>query len=98
MGFDASGVGVDEDISRLDSVVLRHTHLAEDVFDGCAHVVNFDMDGNVMWDVESFEQSDLPFAYDFLWDGDRSTRIRLSTPHLDLIESKVYKRAVQNRG
>ena len=67
MGFDASGVGVDEDVGRLDRIVLRHAHLSEDVFDGGAHILDLDMDGDVVWDVESFEQSELPFAYDVLF-------------------------------
>lgn len=62
MRLDASRVGVDKDIGRLDGIIFGHPHLSEDVFDGCAHVVDFDMYGNVMWDVESFEQSDLPFV------------------------------------
>ena len=62
MGFDATDVGVYEDICRLDGVVLGHTHLSEDIFNGGAHVINFDMHGNVVWNVESFEQSNVPFA------------------------------------
>ena len=54
MGFDASGVGVNEDVGRLYRIVLRHAHLSEDVFDGGAHVLDLDVHGDVVWDVKSF--------------------------------------------
>ena len=89
MGFDASGVGVDEDVSRLDGVILGHTHFSEDVFDGGAHVVDFDMYRDVMWDVESFEQSNVPFAKG-VGDAGLSIGDRRVSPRPDLIASIVY--------
>ena len=62
VGFDASCVGVDEHVGRLNRIILRHTHLSENIFDGSAHVLDLDVYGDVVWNVESFEQSDLPFV------------------------------------
>ena len=62
MGLDASCVGVDEHVGRLNRIILRHTHLSENIFDGGAHVLDLDVHGDVVWNVESFEQSDLPFV------------------------------------
>ena len=102
--LDASSVGVDENVGGLNRIVLRHTHLSEDVFDGRTHIFDLDMHSDVVWDVKSFEQSDLPFANDVVWgvvlgtcDADHLIGLSLATLRLDLIESKVYKCGVQNR-
>ena len=55
MRLNTSHVRIHQHIRRLRRIIVRHSHLGEDVGNRRLHVVNLNMDGEIGWDVESFK-------------------------------------------
>jgi hypothetical protein len=55
VGFDATKVGVNQHIRRLNRSLIRHAHFSEYVFNSGTHVVRRNSNGILICVVKSFQ-------------------------------------------